>query len=686
MTNFTEFKNAIQRQLKQMEPTGLYNTNVDNDVLWNTYLDSFPAGTNKIFRERREYDCSCCRQFIKNIGGVVTIVNNQRVSIWDIQVGGYYQPVIEAMKQYVNSCSITDPYFHYENKVGTDFNHEEIDGKPHKWEHFYTPLASQYVLRKDMIPSRKGDMRSNKDVLLRSLEELSLGTAQTVMELIEQGSLYRGEEHKRTVEGFIKLKKEFNKLSPEQKEGYVWIKSKELGGASKIRNTVIGTLLVDIEEGRDLDAAVTSFEAKVAPTNYKRPTALVTKAMIQNAQKKVEELGIDTALERRYAVETDITINNVLFADRSIKKAMNVFDELIEAAPTKVDSLNKVEEISIDNFLSNVLPKASSLEVLFENKHQNNLVSLIAPKHPDAKPIFKWDNNFSWSYKDGVADSMRQKVVNAGGRVDGDFRFTHEWNYDERNCSLMDLHVFFPNSGISEEDGCNDSYGNNQRVGWNNRKESKTGGIQDVDYVNAAPEGYVPIENITFPDRRKMPEGKYICKIHNWNLREPTRGGFRAEIEFDGQVFQYEVRRPLKHKEWITVAHVTLKNGEFSIEHKLPCGQSQRNLWGINTNSFHKVKMIMNSPNHWDGNQTGNRHLFFILDKCKQEGQSRGFYNEFLKDELTEHRKVFEVLGSKMKVEDSENQLSGLGFSSTQRNSAYVKVSGSFNRVLKVNF
>lgn len=307
MTNFTEFKNAIQRQLKQMEPTGLYNTNVDNDVLWNTYLDSFPAGTNKIFRERREYDCSCCRQFIKNIGGVVTIVNNQRVSIWDIQVGGYYQPVIEAMKQYVNSCSITDPYFHYENKVGTDFNHEEIDGKPHKWEHFYTPLASQYVLRKDMIPSRKGDMRSNKDVLLRSLEELSLGTAQTVMELIEQGSLYRGEEHKRTVEGFIKLKKEFNKLSPEQKEGYVWIKSKELGGASKIRNTVIGTLLVDIEEGRDLDAAVTSFEAKVAPTNYKRPTALVTKAMIQNAQKKVEELGIDTALERRYAVETDIT-------------------------------------------------------------------------------------------------------------------------------------------------------------------------------------------------------------------------------------------------------------------------------------------------------------------------------------------------------------------------------------------
>jgi len=669
MTNFTEFKNAIQRQLKQMEPTGLYTTNVDNDVLWNTYLDSFPAGTNKIFRERREYDCSCCRQFIKNIGGVVTIVNNQRVSIWDIQVGGYYQPVIEAMKQYVNSCSIADPYFHYENKVGTDFNHEEIDGKPRKWEHFYTPLASQYVLRKDMIPSRKGDMRSNKDVLLRSLEELSLGTAQTVMELIEQGSLYRGEEHKRTVEGFIKLKKEFNKLSPEQKEGYVWIKSKELGGASKIRNTVIGTLLVDIEEGKDLDQAVASFEAKVAPTNYKRPTALVTKAMIQNAQKKVEELGIDTALERRYAVETDITINNVLFADRSIKKAMNVFDEMAEAAPTKVDNLKKVEEIDVDSFLTNVVPKASSIELLFENKHQNNLVSLIAPKHPDAKPIFKWNNNFSWSYAGEVTDSIKERVKAAGGNVNGVLRCSLSWyNGDD-----LDLHVAVD--------------GNKEHLYYATRssKGPLTGGQLDVDMNAGGPRSRTPVENIVWTDANKIKNHTYRVYVNQFIQREAIDVGFELEMEYEGQVYHFAYDKKVSGS--VNVVEFSIgKNGGMQIITSLPSTSKSKELWNVPTGTFHKVKMIMNSPNHWDGNQTGNRHLFFILDKCKQEGQSRGFYNEFLKDELTEHRKVFEVLGSKMKVEDSENQLSGLGFSSTQRNSAYVKVSGSFNRVLKVNF
>ena len=96
--------------------------------------------------------------------------------------------------------------------------------------------------------------------------------------------------------------------------------------------------------------------------------------------------------------------------------------------------------------------------------------------------------------------------------------------------------------------------------------------------------------------------------------------------------------------------------------------------------------MIMKSPNHWDDKGVGNKHYFFMLEDCKNEGAARGFFNEFLKEEMNEHRKVFEVLGSKMKVERTDNQLSGVGFSSTQKNSIICKVSGSFARTVKVNF
>ena len=48
-----------------------------------------------------------------------------------------------------------------------------------------------------------------------------------------------------------------------------------------------------------------------------------------------------------------------------------------------------------------------------------------------------------------------------------------------------------------------------------------------------------------------------------------------------------------------------------------------------------------------------------------------------------EHHRVFEALASKAKTEYSDNQLSGLGFSSTQRNELIVKVD---NKTFKIKF
>ena len=181
-----------------------------------------------------------------------------------------------------------------------------------------------------------------------------------------------------------------------------------------------------------------------------------------------------------------------------------------------------------------------------------------------------------------------------------------------------------------------------------------------------------------------MPEGKYICKIHNWNFRN-SGGKGKAEIEFEDIVYQYEYPAT-KNKEWVTIAEVTLKDGKFSIEHKLPRGSSSREIWSVQTNQYQKINMMMFSPNHWDGQENGNKHYFFTLDKCQNPEKVRGFYNEFLMPELLPHRKTFEVLSSKMMCKNDEAQLSGLGFSSTQRNTMLVRTKGTLTRAYKIQF
>jgi hypothetical protein len=193
-----------------------------------------------------------------------------------------------------------------------------------------------------------------------------------------------------------------------------------------------------------------------------------------------------------------------------------------------------------------------------------------------------------------------------------------------------------------------------------------------------------PVENIIWTDKSKMKEGTYKVYVHNYNRRENVDGGFAIQVECGGETFDFEFKTNPKNddKQFIVEFEYSKADGiKFKGETKSSILSKEK--WGLKTCQFRKVTKLMLSPNHWGG-KVGNRHYMFILEDCKSDEAPRPFFNEFLRPEMDQHRKVFEILGSKVKIEDSNDQLSGLGFSDTQRSDIIVKVEGKFTRTLKV--
>lgn len=656
---FNEFKVLFQSNFNKLieGQVRLYVTDVNKNELWDAYLNAFPDD------ERQGFNCNCCRQFIKQYGNVVAIKDGEVKSMWDFTVDDVmYAGVIAALDKLVSESNITNVFITKQSKLGTDRSLTLVT----EWQHFYyelpRTLVTQSSLTEDTLMS---DKRSKKETFKRALNELSIDSTETVLELIAQNQLYRGESNKTSLIELLKHQQEYKDTI--NKDNYCWINSSSF--IAGIRNTSIGSLLIDLSNSVDINVAVRKYEAMVAPSNYMRTNQVIsTKKQVEEANQLVIELGLESALNRRFANEADINVNDALFINRSQKLNTNVFDSILDEVPVNPKSLVKLDEVNIDEFINDVLPGATNVELLLESHHSGNLVSLVTAVDSAAPTLFKWDNSFSWVYNGGNADSMRERVKAAGGRVDDVVsRFSIQWNDNGDNIIDFDAHCREPLY-------C--------EIAYNNKVSRNTGGSLDVDI--RVPRG-VAVENIVHIDRRRMLDGEYTYFVHNYSFRT-SNGGFTAELEIDGTLFSYAYNKNLRGGETIPVVTVKFdKLKGFTIVKSLDSSGSSvssKEIWGIKTNLFHKVNLVSLSPNHWT-TAIGEKHYLFMLEGCVNSDNPRSIFNEYLKSELVQHsRKVFDVLGDKLKTPSCSNQLSGVGFNSTLRNNFVVRVNA--NRTMRV--
>lgn len=669
---FNKFKKDVESAFNNMIAENLYVVNVDKDILWMAYLLSFE---DEVIRQ--EHNCNACKSFIRHYGKVVAIdpVTYEIKTFWDDVHTPGYEKTARNLASTVKAAAISDIFIQDVNEFhGCDHNVQLLpDRTTRTWNHLYVTIPDRFKFNRrtcsfDSAASYRSDVRARAQVFKRSLTELTDDAVTTVIDLIEDNALYRGAEFLKGLQEFRREKEKVSGLAGDKLDNFCWLHFDS--PVAKIRNTAMGTLLINLSEGMDLEKAVKAYETIMAPANYKRPAALITKKQIEAAQKTVAELGLTDALPRRHAHVEDISVNDVLFVNRDTRKKMkdNVFDMLGESSTVNPKQFTKAEEVTAEKFLSDILPGASKVEILVENRHVSNFVTLTAPVNLDAGNLFKWNNNFAWVYNGSVADSFKEKVKQAGGNIDGFMRCSLHWfNYDD-----LDLHV-------TEPFGKEIYFGN---------KRGNSGGTLDVDMNAGAGRSRDAVENVVWTNPNKLCRGRYKVFVHNYWKRENIDVGFEFEIEIDGELHKFHYDKPVANESIVEIAHIDVDaNKNITMTPILPEGSTSvksTKEWNIDTMKFQEVSCIMLSPNYWNGQAVGNKHLFFMIEGCKNPDPVRGFFNEYLRSDLEKnHKRVFEAIGSKAKVEYSDKQLSGLGFSSTSHNDVVVKVN---NKPFKIKF
>ena len=148
-----------------------------------------------------------------------------------------------------------------------------------------------------------------------------------------------------------------------------------------------------------------------------------------------------------------------------------------------------------------------------------------------------------------TTDDLKQNVKKYGGTVDRDFRFTVQWNENGKNDDDFD-------AICTEPDGYEISYLKLNSV-------SPSGGFIDIDI--RVPGENLAIENIVYKNKDKMQEGTYLLSV-NCFAKNNGKGGFKAQIEVLGKIYNFKYNKTLLEKETVDVAKVTLKDGKFTVE------------------------------------------------------------------------------------------------------------------------
>jgi hypothetical protein len=662
----------------------LFKTAVSED-LFEVYLDHLPE------EARQHYSCNACRHFVNRFGGLVFISEKGNITsaMWNEQnTPSFFKASVSAMKKVVESAVVTGVFLSDEKKLGIP--------KTGEWSHLSVELPREQVFRSRLQTASQAmaDKREAFGGLKRSLADFSLETVEQALAIIQSETLYRADKVHEMTKWFKGVVEKLSKVkNGSQRDNMIWL---EVASAPNefafIRSKTAGTLLQDIADGLSFNSIKARFEEKMNPANHMVSQSAPSQNAIYEAERMVAKLGIENALERRYARIEEVP--NTLWTPKVGSKVVGryetggsvkgVFGNITPKEKVNATASNKpvipTSVMTWEKFARTVLPTVDGLEVLIDNP--DRFMALVTAVHADAENILQWDNTFSWYYHGGIDAEVKRRVENAGGKYDNnEIRASLIWD----GYTDLDIHAHVPNFN-SYNRRQEEIYFGNKRVG---------NGWLDIDANGGHAQTATPVENIRW---ETAPNGRYKFVVHNFQERGNGQTPFKVELEINGEIFTHE--GVAGRTGWTdTVFEFDYVKGQapkFIQSSKYGSasagGSGSTTDWNVAKNSFVKVNAITKSPNLWNEKApvtNSGTHVFFLLEGVKDlaEGKGKGFIVEMLNSDLRPIRKTLQAFVGSTPIEDADEATAcGVGYNKDTEWNLTVKVtSGNSTRVIKID-
>ena len=665
--HFSTFATHIRKKLDVMcEASYLYTVKIDSDKLWETYLNAFPEGTNPIYRERTEHDCSTCRRFIKNFGNIVEITPDYKINtMWDIETIEPYQTVCKVLHNMISNIPLQNVFAVRPVHMVTTFENKElVNDTIITWHHLAYKFPRKFQIWRDSDQRKFNQLNTNIQKFQTFVNTYKSSALSLIIELIAENQLYRGKTYEYRVKTSLAYLQNFHMVPAKQQSAYCF----HTGIAETIHNTAIGALAKELSEGTELHIALAKYDAMVAPQNYRRTTAPITQSMIRKAKEKLIDLDLEDTIYRRHATLADIPLAHCLFINHEKDITVDGFDALMQETKDKKPNDKQAAAIPIETFIKTIIPKATKIELYVEPTHKPNFVNITtAQTHTqNSDKLFVWKNPFAWTYNGNTTDSsIAERVKSAGGNIIAPFRCSLAWH----SLDDYDLHLQVDQSNNPKS--IHIYHGNRYQANLH----------LDVDMnVHADQASLDAVENIYCRQIDQLPVGEYRFYVHNYTWRNTHKThGFTVEFTYSDKVYYFTYPKHIRRHATVTVCSFRINKQHQLVDLKSPAHiyttpyTLTTSIYNLTCPKYHTVSAITLSPNHWTEN-IGLKHYMFFLNNCQTDKNIRGFYNEYLNPVLREHRKVFEILGDKVIIEPTQTQLAGLGFSESKQNSIYCRV------------